>query len=615
PSHLEAVDPIVEGMARAMQDAYDRGDQGVFPVLPLLIHGDSAFAGQGVVGETLNLSLLPGYRTGGTIHVVVNNQVGFTTAPEAARSSHYATDIAKFVQAPILHVNGDDPEAVVRVARLAFAYRQQFHRDVVIDLVCYRRHGHNEADDPSFTQPEMYRLIENHRSVRKIYTERLVRRGDISVDKAADFLDDFENRCERAFEQTKQASPPEAPIAKRPEEIGPLPHVETGVSRDILDAIADKQFTAPEGFHRHPKLERIFKKARERYEKGVIDWAMGETLAFGSLLWEGTTVRLAGQDSQRGTFSHRHASQVDHETGESWKPLANLHDEQGKWLNYDSSLSEFAALGFEYGYSMVARDSLVCWEAQFGDFVNGAQIIIDQFIVAAEDKWKEESGLVMLLPHGMEGQGPEHSSARIERFLTLCAEDNIQVVNCTTAAQYFHVLRRQMHRDVRKPLVIFTPKSLLRSADAFSDIGELEQGSFEEVLDDETIDSRAAVTSVALCFGKVAFDARTAIEESGAPQAVVRVEQCYPFPADQIRDVLKGYPNAKDVVWLQEEPRNMGAWDFVDGRLWNILDELGDERRLRCVARVASASPAAGQHVVHEQEKEQLLAELVAIPD
>jgi 2-oxoglutarate dehydrogenase E1 component len=456
-----------------MQDRYDRGDEGVFPTLPLLMHGDAAFAGQGVVVETLNLSQLRGYRTGGTVHVVINNQVGFTTSPDASRSAFYATDVAKAIQAPVLHVNGDDPEAVVRVARLAFAYRQQFHADVVIDLVCYRRHGHNETDDPSFTQPQMYEIIDNRRSLRKLYTERLVRRGDISIEQAEGFLGDFEQRLQAAFDETKQGAPPEPPRAIRPEETADLlPVVETGVERARLDRIAAVQFGVPEGFTRHPKLDRIFKKAKERYDSGTIDWALGETLAFGSLLLEGTTVRVAGQDTRRGTFSQRHAVQVDFQTGEEHLPLAHLADDQGKWFIYDSLLSEYAAVGFEYGYSIEDHDALVCWEAQFGDFVNGAQIVIDQFIVAAEDKWDDTSGLVLLLPHGYEGQGPEHSSARMERFLTLSAEDNIQVVNATTAAQYFHVLRRQMHRDVRKPLVIFTPKSLLRSPNAFSDLSE-----------------------------------------------------------------------------------------------------------------------------------------------
>jgi len=612
PSHLEAVNPVVEGIVRAKQDRYDRGDEGVYPVLPLLMHGDAAFAGQGVVVETLNLSQLRGYRTGGTVHVVINNQVGFTTAPEASRSSFYATDVAKTVQAPILHVNGDDPEAVVRVARLAFAYRERFHRDIVIDLVCYRRHGHNEADDPSFTQPQMYELIDNHRSVRKLYTERLVRRGDISVEQAEDFLEDFEGKLYAAFEETKQAAPPEPPKAVRPEPSkGLLPPVETGVGKDVLDRVASVQFDVHEGFTRHPKLDRIFKKARERYESGTIDWALGETLAFGSLLMEGTTVRLAGQDSRRGTFSQRHAVQVDFRTGEEFLPLSRLSDDQGKWFIYDSLLSEYAAVGFEWGYSVEEKDALVAWEAQFGDFVNGAQITIDQFLVAAEDKWDETSGLVLLLPHGYEGQGPEHSSARIERFLTLCAEDNIQVVNATTASQYFHVLRRQMHRDVRKPLIIFTPKSLLRSPKAFSDISGFTGGHFNETLDDPRWvageGDRDEVRTVVLASGKVAYDVMDARDERELDVPVVRVEQLYPFPAEQIRDILATYPNAQDICWCQEEPENMGPWGFVDGRLWNLLEELDDGRRLRRTSRVPSASPAAGQHVVHEQEHVQLM--------
>ncbi|MDX1659777.1 MAG: thiamine pyrophosphate-dependent enzyme, partial [Nitriliruptorales bacterium] len=503
------------------------------------------------------------------------------------------------------------PEAVVRVARLAFKYRQEFHSDVVIDMVCYRRHGHNEADDPSFTQPQMYEVIDNQRSVRKLYTERLVRRGDISIDQAEEYLEDFEQRLNRAFEETKQAAPPEPPRAIRPvESRGVLPHVETGVSEDVLDDVADTQFGVPDGFTRHPKLDRIFKKARQRYDDGNIDWALGETLAFGSLLLEGISVRLAGQDSRRGTFSQRHAVLVDYETGDEYLPLANLADDQGKWLIYDSLLSEYAALGFEYGYSVVNKDSLVCWEAQFGDFVNGGQIVIDQFIVAAEDKWDETSGLVMLLPHGYEGQGPEHSSARIERFLTLCAEDNIQCVNATTAAQYFHVLRRQMHREIRRPLIIFTPKSLLRSPDAFSDLSEFTSGSFRETLDDTRLEiDPDEVTSVALCSGKVAYDLMDHREEVGAPAAVLRVEQIYPWPEEQIADLLRRYPNAKDVAWVQEEPANMGPWGFVDGRLWNILDDLEDGRELRRVSRVPSASPATGQHVVHDQEQEQLLSD------
>ncbi|HEX9890094.1 MAG TPA: multifunctional oxoglutarate decarboxylase/oxoglutarate dehydrogenase thiamine pyrophosphate-binding subunit/dihydrolipoyllysine-residue succinyltransferase subunit [Nitriliruptorales bacterium] len=631
PSHLEAVDPVVEGMVRALEDALDRGEQ--YPVLPLLIHGDAAFAGQGVVAETLNLSQLRGYRTGGTVHVVINNQVGFTTDPSASRSSHYATDVARMVQAPILHVNGDDPEACVRVARLAFEYRQRWNRDVVIDMVCYRRHGHNEADDPSFTQPVMYQRIENRRSVRKVYTERLVKRGDISIEQAEESLESFERKLEEAFEKTKEAAAPEPPKARAPEIVGVLEHVETGVDAGVLDHIARTQFEAPEGFTRHPKLDRIFKREYERYRKGTIDWPLGETLALGSMLYEGTDVRLAGQDTRRGTFSQRHAVHVDYRSGEEYLPLANLRDEgqQGRWFIYDSLLSEYAALGFEFGYSVEARDALVAWEAQFGDFVNGAQIVIDQFIVAAEDKWDLTCGLVMLLPHGFEGQGPEHSSARIERFLVMAAEDNIQVVNATTSAQYFHVLRRQMHRDVRKPLIIFTPKSLLRSKWSVSPIEDLRSGHFRETLDDPYVEGAGTtrspevdrevslspdqITQVVLCSGKVAYDAMEQRDDRGATSAIVRVEQIYPWPDEQLQGIIQRYRNANEVVWLQEEPRNMGPWPFADGRLWNILDAIvadsgGDKLALRCVSRVESASPATGSHVVHQQEFEQLFEQL-----
>jgi multifunctional 2-oxoglutarate metabolism enzyme len=619
PSHLEAVDPVVEGIVRAMQDRYDRGDQGEYPALPLLIHGDAAFAGQGVVFETLHLSQLRGYRTGGTVHVVVNNQVGFTTSPDSSRSSYYATDVAKAVQAPIVHVNADDPEAVVRVARLAFDYRQLFNRDIVIDLVCYRRHGHNEADDPSFTQPEMYRLIEERRSVRRLYTERLMKRGDLTVEDMEDALRDFQERLETAFAEAKDAKPAKAPIARPPVELGVLPPADTAVPRELVDRVAGVHFAVPDGFRRHPKLDRVLERAHERYREGEVDWALGEALAFGTLLAEGTTVRLAGQDSGRGTFSHRHAVQVDFESGEPYVALQHLGDDQGKWFVHDSPLSEYAALGFEYGYSVEEPSALVCWEAQFGDFVNGAQIIIDQFIVAAEDKWGQRSGLVLLLPHGFEGQGPEHSSARIERFLTLCAEDNIQVVNATTAAQYFHVLRRQVRRDVRAPLVVFTPKSLLRSPNTVSHVDELSTGTFREVLDDPAFlpgGAREAaagkVQRVLLSFGKVAYDLMDERDTRDLDVAVVRVEQLYPFPHEQLAEVLRRYPKAKDVRWVQEEPGNMGAWSFVDGRLWNLLEELGGGRRLRRASRAFSASPAAGQMAVHQQEHALLMDDALA---
>src|SRR5438270_101013 len=607
PSHLEAVDPVVEGMTRAKQDLLN--ERETYPVLALLMHGDAAFAGQGVVAETLNLSDLPGYRVGGTVHLVINNQLGFTTGPEEARSSVYATDVAKMVQAPILHVNGDDPEACVRVARLAFGFRQRFHKDVVVDMVCYRRHGHNEGDDPSYTQPLMYKRIENRRSVRKLYTEQLVRRGDISIEEAEKTLEDFSARMTQAFEETKQSSPPEQPKARPPTTVGVLPAIETGVDRSTLDRIVEGLHTYPDGFRIHPKLEKQIQARAKLYGEGEVDWSLGEALAFGSLLLEGADIRLSGQDTLRGTFSQRHSVLVDNETGEGYAPLAHLDAGQGRFFIYDSLLSEYAALGFEYGYSVVHKDALVCWEAQFGDFANGAQITIDQFVVAAEDKWGQTSGLVMLLPHGYEGQGPEHSSARLERFLTLCAEDNIQVANATTAAQYFHLLRRQLRRDVRKPLVVFTPKSILRARTSRSKVEDLESGSFQEVLDDPTVSDPSSVKRVVLCSGKVAYDAMKARDEAGAPVAVVRVEQLYPWPEQQIADVLARYERASEVYWLQEEPENMGSWPFVHSRLHRLLR---DDFTLKHVSRVESASPASGSATVHQQEQAELLDKMLA---
>ena len=606
PSHLEAVDPVVEGMTRAKQDLLDRGIE--YPVLPLLIHGDAAFAGQGVVAETLNLSALRGYRTGGTVHLVINNQLGFTTSPESARSSVYATDVAKMVQAPIFHVNGDDPEACVRVARMAFAFRQAFNKDVVIDMVCYRRFGHNEADEPSYTQPIMYGRIQSRRSVRKLYTETLVKRGDITIDEAERALEDFSARLQVALDETRQSAAPKPTRLVNAPTTEVLPSPPTGVGRDVLDRIASALHSAPEGFTVHPKLARQLEARAKLYGGGEVDWALGEAMAFGSLLLEGGDVRLAGQDTRRGTFSHRHAVLVDYETGAEHVPLAALAPpgRQGRFFVYDSLLSEYAALGFEYGYSVVHKDALVAWEAQFGDFVNGAQIIIDQFIVAAEDKWGQTSGLTLLLPHGYEGQGPEHSSARLERFLTLSAEDNIQVVNVTTAAQYFHLLRRQVRRQRRKPLVVFTPKSLLRARQARSTVSELASGRFVEVLDDPTVDDVGAgtVERVVLCSGKVAYDAVAARDRRKLPAAVVRVEQLYPWPADQVQAALARYPNATEVVWLQEEPENMGAWTFVRARLLALLR---GEDELRSVTRIETGSPASGSTALHQMEQEDLM--------
>ncbi len=627
PSHLEAVDPVVVGMARARQDSLG-GERGSgkrlvdgtgapFPVLPILLHGDAAFAGQGVVAETLNLSQLAGYRTGGTVHVVINNQLGFTTAPEAARSSVYPTDVAKMVQAPIFHVNGDDPEACARAARLAFGFRQAFHKDVVIDMVCYRKHGHNEGDDPSYTQPLMYGLIDAKRSVRKLYTEALVRRGDISLEEAERALDDFSARLQAALDETRAEAEgaPAAPLTL-PEYVQPdlnIPRVETGIDPETIARLATVVRTVPDGFVLHPKLARQFEQRDKVVADGEIDWALGEALAFGSLLLEGTDVRVTGQDTRRGTFSHRHAVLVDHETGTEFVPLEGLGG--GRFTIRDSLLSEYACVGFEYGYSVEAPDDLVAWEAQFGDFWNGAEIIVDNFLVAAEDKWGQKSGLVLLLPHGYEGQGPEHSSARIERFLTLCARGNLRVTEPTTAAQYFHLLRAQVRIPDRKPLIVFTPKSLLRARQARSPISAFTSGSFAEVLDDpaaalEGFD-RSRIERVVLCAGKVAFDAlarRDELGDAGATVAIVRVEQLYPWPKDTLTEVLAGYPQAEEVVWLQEEPENMGAWNFVHSRLHRLLRK---SHLLRHVSRAESASPASGSAALHRLELEDLLRRAV----
>jgi len=608
PSHLETVNGVVLGMARARQDKIE--PPLLFSVLPILIHGDAAFAGQGIVAECLAMSDIMGYRVGGTIHLVINNQIGFTTAPQFAHSSIYATDVAKMVQAPIFHVNGDDPEACVRVARLAYEYRQKFHKDVVIDLVCYRLHGHNEGDDPSYTQPAMYRAIAEKRSVRKIYVEELVKKGDIDLATAETALQDYQSKLQASLDTTRASAPTPVKAAKPPAPVGVLPHVPTGIDRSTVERIVGQLTSYPEGFTPHPKLERQFEaRARQFAAEGDFEWAVGEALAIGSLLLEGFDVRLAGEDSRRGTFSHRHAALVDNLTEKVWVPLQELPGATGGFWVYDSLLSEYAAVGYEYGYAHANRNALVMWEAQFGDFVNGAQIVIDQYIVAAEDKWKQQNGLVLLLPHGFEGQGPEHSSARIERFLQSCAEDNIQVVNATTAAQYFHVLRRQMHREIRKPLVIVTPKQPLRMKESRSRIEDVTSGSFEEVLDDPRVTDTAAVRRVVLCSGKVAWDVMSERDKRGAPVAVVRVEQLYPFPSERINEVITRYPNAREIVWTQEEPENMGAWHFVEHRIWRLKERGFD---LRHAARVASGSPATGSKAIHDQELVDLLDDTFA---
>ncbi len=609
PSHLEAVSPVVEGIVRAKQDLVIRPSDGtqwdkmasVFPYLPILIHGDAAFAGQGVVAETLNMSQLSGYRVGGAIHIVINNQVGFTTAPESARTSYYPTDVAKMIQAPIFHVNGDDPEACARAARLAYDYRETFHRDVVLDIVCYRRHGHNEGDDPSYTQPQMYKIIDQMRSVRKIYTETLVRRGDISIEQAEAELEQFNARLQAVLDEVRTVPVPSlqgVPVADIPDD---LPAPPTGVDRATLLEIARVTMSAPEGFTIHPKLERQFAQRHALLDAGEVDWALGEALAFGSLVVGGSNVRLMGQDSRRGTFSHRHAALIDYENGAQYVPLANL-DSAAFFTVRDSFLSEYAALGFDYGYSVEATNTLVAWEAQFGDFVNGAEIIIDNFLVAAEDKWGQHASLTMLLPHGYEGQGPEHSSGRIERFLSLCARNNIRVAQPTTAAQYFHLLRSQVLRENITPLIVFTPKSMLRAVATRSKLEEFEVGSFQTVLDD-TLTDHDAVVRVVIASGKVAHEAIARRDELGAPVAVVRVEQLYPWPTDRLEEVLTSYPNADEIVWLQEEPENMGAWPFVHQQMHHQLRD----KKVRHVARAESASPATGSGLVHSAEQADLL--------
>jgi len=599
PSHVEAVDPVVEGIVRAKQDLLERHEDAV---LPLLIHGDAAFAGQGIVAETLNLSQLSGYGTGGTVHIIVNNQLGFTTGSDYGRSSTYASDVAKMVQAPIFHINGDDPEACVRAARLALEFRQAFKKDVVIDMWCYRRWGHNEADDPSFTQPLMYARIKDRRSVRKLYTERLVNRSDISVDDAEKALEDFKARLQQAFDEAPHDSKTPK-IKRRTPRMGLLPPVETGVERSVLDKVVGTVTTVPERFNLHPKLKKWMGERAEALNKNAVDWSLAEALALGSMVLEGVTVRLSGQDSRRGTFSQRHSVLVDQKTGEEYTPLVNLENGKGKFFTCDSLLSEFAVLGFEYGYSVGNPEALVIWEAQFGDFANGAQVIIDEFITSSEDKWDQTSGLVMLLPHGYEGQGPDHSSARLERFLQLAAEDNLQVVVPSTAAQYFHVLRRQMARDVRKPLVVMTPKSLLRLPAARSQASEFTEGHFRETLRDPSIEDPDSVTRVVLCQGKVYYDLAQGREERKIEKvALVRVEQLYPFPARQIQELLEAFPKAGEYYWVQEEPENMGAWSFVDARSRRELD-----LSLRLVAREESASPAAGSYRMHGAEQSELL--------
>jgi len=613
PSHLEAVNPVVEGKVRARQRVLN-DSQERRKVLPLLIHGDAAFAGQGMVAEVLNLSQLQGYRTGGTVHIVVNNQIGFTTLPADARSTQYATDVAKMIEAPIFHVNGDDPAAVAFVAKVAFDYRQQFRGDVVIDLYGYRRHGHNEGDEPVFTQPDMYALIQDHPPTSRIFREKLIADRQIQPAQVAALESDYLARLEKAHQEV------ETPVqVQTPENLQfiessavyqpPYSHkpVDTAVAHETLRTVVRGLTSVPSDFKVLPKIRRMLldRRAKIFKEGGPYDWSYAESLAFGSLLIEGVPVRLSGQDSRRGTFSQRHSVLYEQETRDRYIPLLNLTPDQARFCVYNSMLSEAAVLGFDYGYSLDYPSMLCIWEAQFGDFANGAQVIIDQFIAPAESKWQRPSGLVMLLPHGYEGQGPEHSSARLERFLQLCAEDNLQVANPTTPAQYFHLLRRQMKRPFRKPLIVMTPKSLLRSETAVSTEADFTTGGFRDILDDPAPPASGATRRLVLCSGKVFYDlvrARSAGDIRDT--ALIRVEQLYPLHEQLLREVCAPHADAAHIIWCQEESQNMGAWSHLEPRLRRIFG-----RDLSYAGRDASASPAVGSLALHRREQEKLLRE------
>ncbi len=622
PSHLEIVNPIVEGKARARQRI--RGDmEKRTAVLPLLIHGDAAFAGQGVVAETLNFSQLPGYKTGGTLHIVINNQIGFTTLPRDARSTRYCTDVAKMIEAPIFHVNGDDPEAVCHVACLALEFRVKFQRDVVIDMFCYRKHGHNETDEPAFTQPLLYKKIATHPPTSAILTRKLVAEGVITEAGAEAIKTEYSDALEKNLEKAKAAevvkSAKRAAAAETKKFTGStavfqpdfhFKSVATGATREILDRAVQGLTTLPPHFKPNPKIRRFLDvRAAAHRDDGPVDWGFAEALAFGTLVLEGTPIRLSGQDCERGTFSHRHAVLHDMETDEIYAPLKNLDPKQARFCVYNSLLSEAAVLGFDYGYSLDYPDLLCIWEAQFGDFANGAQVVIDQFLAAGESKWQRTSGIVLLLPHGYEGQGPEHSSARLERFLQLCAEDNIQVANITTPANFFHALRRQVKRDVKKPLIVMSPKSLLRHPAAVSKLDELLTGSFQEIVDDSEfgnpkseIENRKSATRVILCSGKVYYDlADYRAKQKLTDVALVRIEQLYPLHRKRLAELAKKYSAAK-LIWAQEESENNGAWTWIAPQLEEIFG-----RKALYAGRDASASPAVGSLALHKLELAALL--------
>jgi len=609
PSHLEAVNGVVEGKTRARQRL--RGDKERKRVLPILVHGDAAMAGQGVVAEVFNFSKLPGYRTGGTVHVVVNNQIGFTTDPTDARSSLYCTDVAKAIGSPIFHVNGNDPLAVAMVAETALAYRQKFGEDVVIDVNCYRKHGHNEADDPAFTQPILYRKIKEMPCISDILSEKLVKEGELNKEESVEIHQRLRRQLDASLEKVKtvkKSSTFEGSVA-----VKQIPYdftdVETAVPRKDLDKVLKALSTCPENFNLNHKIKRQVDAKAKNYKAGQgIDWGLAELLAFGSLMLEGTPVRLSGQDSERGTFSHRHAAWYDSEDRTRYVPLLNMEDRQGQFCVYNSLLSEAAVLAFDYGYSLDYPSMLAIWEAQFGDFANGAQVIIDQFIMSAEDKWGAVSDLVLLLPHGFEGQGPEHSSARLERFLQGCAEDNVVVGNLTTPAQYFHALRRQKKKEFAKPLILMAPKSLLRHKSCVSELKELTKGRFEEFLPDPVPATRT--DTLVLCSGKVYYDLIEAREAIRTPKAsIIRVEQFYPFNKEKFAKMIQPYAKAKKIVWCQEEPENMGAWPFLAPLLEDCLG-----RKPVYVGRTATASPATGSLTLHKKEQASLVADALGIP-
>ncbi|MEC7028713.1 MAG: 2-oxoglutarate dehydrogenase E1 component [Pseudomonadota bacterium] len=622
PSHLECVNPVVIGKVRAKQ--VQRDDRNAEKVLPMLLHGDAAFAGQGLVAETLMISELPGYRVGGTIHIVINNQIGFTTMPAYSRSGPYCTDVAKMLSAPIFHVNGDDPEAVVHVARIATEFRQEFKKDVVIDMFCYRRHGHNEGDEPSFTQPLMYKKIKDHETTRGQYAAQLAAEGVISETEGQEMVDEFNDYLEKAFEATKSYKPNKADFLEGKWEGLSVAHGDdrrgdTAIDDKLYNKLGKALTEVPSDFNVNSKIARQLKAKQDMFEKGEgFDWGTAEAMAFGSLVDEGFAVRLSGQDCGRGTFSQRHAIMYDQENENKYLPLENIDPKQAKFEVHDSPLSEAAVLGFEYGFSLAEPNSLTLWEAQFGDFVNGAQVLIDQFISSGESKWLRMSGLVMLLPHGYEGQGPEHSSARMERFLQNSAEDNWQVANCTTPANYFHILRRQMKRDFRKPLIIMTPKSLLRHKLATSTKDMfLTNSSFHRILWDDDKDTLAKgkdIKRVVLCSGKVYYDLLAERRERKINDVMIlRMEQLYPFPAKSLTEELKQYPNA-EVVWCQEEPRNMGSWHFINEKIEDVLVAMKHKAaRPSYVGRAEAASPATGLMKHHNAEQAKLVDEALTV--